>query len=396
MKKKYLNTLLVQLSIFLLLGCSKNEILMEENVKVDSLFMDGSKVFPKWDINVEFVVKNSGTDTIYGYYTNGQVSTYFYTTNGFKTFKTNSLPVGWKVAYYNKDKIIIQHYIYSIGECESMESSDFGLSFKSKIKFHLDSWYSVYSPVFLNYNEGLFFIRSGFQGEFNTDYITVYKITNNLYQKVTDINIKVPYGLTPRIPCYIDNNNIFFIAYGKDADKQRQSYICHSADGGMTWQIKTIESLPIFGYSYSNSFIDNKNVITINKDKYVFFITQFDFYATNSTERFISIYYTYDKGVNWVKKEFNINGKIMSVQFVDNNTGYMLVKTNNSANAKVYKSNDSGETWNIIGPEIYADVITFDANGNGIAIAIKEKIVQSTHDGGLTWDLITYTFNDFR
>lgn len=368
---------------------------MEENVKIDTLFIDGTNVLPKnWESNVKFVVRNSGIDTVFGYYVNGDIVTLFNTTNRFKTVNTKTISGNFNVAYYNKEKIIIQNY----GECETQESNDFGSSFKSKIKFHLDSWRSVYSPVFVNYDKGIFFIRSGMQGEYNTDYISVYKISGNIFQKVTDINLKVPYNLIPRIPCYIDDNNIFFIAYGEDVDNhQRQSYICHSADGGLTWQTKPIESLPIFGYSYSNSFIDSKNVIAINKDKYLFFITQFDFYATYSAEKFISIYYTYDGGVNWVKKDFNINGKIMSVQFVNNNTGYMLVKpSSNSVIAYVYKSTDSGETWNIIGPVIYADVMTFDANGNGIAIAEREKIVQFTNDGGLSWNLITYTFDNFR
>lgn len=390
------------LILFVIIGCSKKENFITDLITIDTLYTRADKILPDWQYSNKIKVYIAGKDTILGYYTEGSNpfwSTVFYSWDGFKTIHYNELPGDFYVSYLKDKNIIVQRRVGSssdFGGFEARISNDNGFSFNNEVKVPGKYWeYLPSFPAFNSKGEGIFFIRNTFLWVYKTDSIEVFKIKNNSHEKISRIILSLPYSISPIMLSFIDDDNLFFVGYAGD-NAINPSYIFHSSDRGLTWKYKLVESLPPIRYYYT--YIDevpNSNIAIISKNKYVFYFTKSTSdKVLDEYQDYVEVYYSYDSGVNWVLKDFNISGYIKSIQFVDDKTGYMLVATLDTSNHSkylkkvIYKSADSGETWKIIGPEIYANTISFDSEGNGIAIA--NRIVQTTNDGGLTWKLLTY------
>lgn len=131
----------------------------------------------------------------------------------------------------------------------------------------------------------------------------------------------------------------------------------HSADGGNTW--KKLKKLPI---NYSIQFIDEQNG----------FFTD----ATYGANAFMA---TTDAGETWNKRA-DITGVFM--QFLNKEIGYLT-----DFDDKLYKTEDGGYTWNIIGE--------FNSSSSSVGnFFVLDSLhiwkgqylsIKYTDDGGMTW-----------
>lgn len=364
--------------LILLSACSKNEFTMKNLITIDSLYTPGGQVLPGSRLSeYDNYIRLAGIDTIYGSYTDGGRILIFHSFDGLKTSFVYEMPYGFEILYFEKGNIIIHQ---KGSGCKLQESTDFGKTFTAKIIKEPAYREAIYTPVFTNLNCGYFINFLGIT-------IEIYKITGSDYQKICTINPDFNQAGTPKLPFMIDADNWCFVNFFESTFNR--SYIYHSSDGGYSWQKQLIEQLPPLNNYHE--FLALNFLKVISKTKYVFYQLK----VTESSSGYIEtmeFYYSYDAGVNWVLKDFVLPGYSKSIQFVNENVGFILVQSsyNNPANkATIYKSTDSGETWKALGKEVYAHDIYFSDENHGIAK--YNDVVQVTLDGGKTWKLLTYS-----
>jgi len=386
MKKSIVNIFL----ILTIISCTKDNTTFESLLTVDTLYTPAQNAFPEPYRNQQPFI-NIYSDTICGYYSNGSVnsSIVFYSFDGLKTTFQNEIPYGWQIVYFENKNIVIHRKngtSSSWAGFSTMTSNDYGKTFTAQIT---KSWVfqeRTYAPAFLNHDYGIFFTRPNATNG-NISSIDAYKITGNSYAKISNVLLNSSGYIYPKLFSFIDDQNIFFIAYEVN---NNGSFLVQSNDGGYTWSTQPTGTLPPIDNYLNNEFPHYDYLEIISPTKHVFYDTHLNW---NGEEwlKYLDLYYSYDSGRNWALKELNLPGYINSIQFVDENTGFLLVKNSIDTPSKkgtIYKSTDAGETWVKLIPEVYANEIYFENETNGIASF--KNIIQITKDGGQSWELLTY------
>lgn len=371
------NGIILMFLALMLSACSRDWNTMENFLAYDTLYTPAEKVFPGFLYDEINIIRVTGKDTIYGSY---QRDLSFHSFDGLKTSVINQIPYGWEIIYYNQADVLIYTIDGSNG-FKIQESSDYGKTLHQKmIKDYTTLGVST-MPVFADKDHGVFISQRG--NTFDIDAISV-----NSFKKICSLDIGWDGLYYPKLLTIIDTNNMFFIGY--EATMAQNNYIYHSNDGGYSWQRNLIEKMPpVNNY---NDFNSRGFLEVISKNKYVFYTTWGEYDDDNKELlKDMTLYYTYDGGVNWSLKNFNFNGYINSIQFVNEKIGFILVRpslTVANTRAYIYKTTDSGETWTVMDKQVFASSIYFEDENTGIAT--YDRIVQVTHDGGKTWNLITY------
>lgn len=369
------NAIITICFILLLSACSRNWQTMEDFLVYDTLYTPVEKVFPGLYYDELDNIRITGNDTIFGSY-KSDYSYSFHSFNGLKTSSINQIPYDWEILYFDHANLLIYTRGFQI-----QESSDYGKTLHQKmIKDYTNGGLST-MPVFADKDHGVFISQRG-----NT--FDIIAISVNSFEKICSLDIGWNGLYHPKLLTMIDAKNMFFIGY--EATMAQNNYIYHSNDGGYSWQRTLIEKMPPinnYGDFNSKGFLE-----VISKTKYVFYTTRGEYDDDNKELlKDMTLYYTYDGGVNWSLKNFYINGFINSIQFVNEKIGFILVRpslTVANTRAYIYKTTDSGETWTAMDKQVFASSIYFEDENTGIAT--YDGIVQVTHDGGKTWKLITY------
>jgi photosystem II stability/assembly factor-like uncharacterized protein len=124
----------------------------------------------------------------------------------------------------------------------------------------------------------------------------------------------------------------------------------------------------------------------------------YSMYFFNSTTGLVleenqNIVKTTDAGQTWrtvlAAVPYGSRNKVGGITFGDESTGYAWFSLNNYTEYYVFKSTDSGDSWNQIllttGPDyIQGNIVFFDAN-TGVILGPKNYKMRTT-DGGQTWD----------
>lgn len=173
------------------------------------------------------------------------------------------------------------------------------------------------------------------------------------------------------------NNNIWFGgAYGTN-----QGIIMKTSDSGQNWEVILY---PNFGIIVGITVFDQNN------------------YIINGYPGLLSR--TTDNGTSWISVNFPSDYSVEKVVFSDQNVGYALVSTPYSSppDAYLYKTSDSGFTWNLIyswvdqgqkrGLSVIPGSSTIFIGGYLSQAPYLSGLLKST-DSGETWDIVmTGTF----
>jgi photosystem II stability/assembly factor-like uncharacterized protein len=373
------NSLIVMCLALMLSACSRDYDTMENFIAFDTLYTPVEKVFPGSLYDEINIIRVTGKDTIYGSY---KRDFSFHSFDGLKTSVINQIPYGYgrEILYYDQSNLLT-YTIDGVNGFQIQESLDYGKTFHQKmIKDYTTGGVST-MPVFADKDHGVFISQRGNTFDINA-------ISVNSFEKINSLNMGWEGYYYPKLLTAIDSKNIFFIGY--EATMAQNNYIYHSDDGGYSWQRTLIETMPpINNY---NDFNSKAFLEVISKNKYVFYTTWYEYDDDNKELlKDMTLYYTYDGGVNWSLKSFNFNGFINSIQFVNEKVGFILVRpslTVANTRAHIYKTTDSGETWTPMEKQVFASSIYFEDENTGIAT--YDRIVQITHDGGKTWKLLTF------
>ena len=176
----------------------------------------------------------------------------------------------------------------------------------------------------------------------------------------------------------VDSNNIWLCTYANTNVNILNSQILHTFDGGITWEEQ---------YSYDNSVLGQISFEYIE----MFDINNGIALANDGNNKIPVFLKTVDGGTNWVQTTtdaIGISGDIWRrVDFVDVNTGYFYESIVNPQ--KLYKTTNSGRTWNVTNFTGQAQVLKFYSKDIGIILTYSKAY--RTLDGGETWSTIDTT-----
>jgi photosystem II stability/assembly factor-like uncharacterized protein len=184
---------------------------------------------------------------------------------------------------------------------------------------------------------------------------------------------------------------------------QDNGFLRNSVDGGQSWSLLNSNALVYdisfitndTGWAISGNEIlktENGGIVwdTSYLDQNAQFYWKIYAYSSNSIYA-IGINTSYDSaivtrsmdgGISWIRATFLIGfGIPNAISFPQPSTGYMA-----SASEDIYKSIDSGQTWNMIysGPPNAYNSVYFISPDTGF---IMSTIIQMTTDGGATWNI---------
>ncbi|MEA5256442.1 YCF48-related protein [Arcicella aquatica] len=151
--------------------------------------------------------------------------------------------------------------------------------------------------------------------------------------------------------------------------------IINTIDGGLNWKILRGNPQDLSDINFVNSSIGYK------------------------VGNYGSIEKTIDGGVTWKKQNSGVNNAITKVKFVDENTGWALIKGGiQGSQGSVLRTVDGGNTWtnhNIYPKTIYLEFINemfFNDAKDGFVVGFKNAIY-NTKDGGVTWNKVKTTLD---
>lgn len=170
----------------------------------------------------------------------------------------------------------------------------------------------------------------------------------------------------------VDSSNIWLCTNANAIKPIPQ--IIHTSDGGRTWIVQhsyDVAQLGQITYEYIEMFDMNNGIA----------------FANHWTDNGYSIVLkTTDGGNNWVETTNDAKGMAGStwqgVDFVDTDVGYYI--DSGVSPSIIYKTIDSGITWNETNFVGFAKVIKFYDENIGVVVEGNGDI-QITNDGGITW-----------
>ena len=382
-----LKRLLIAIFPIFLFACSENFVTMDEVLPTELNYTDAEYLFDVSPKRSYITAVNS--DTIYGYYNSNSMLYIFHSFDGLKTIETNKIESSWRVLYMEQEKIVAYKEENTTSEYRGfcvLRSNNYGKTYS--ISLEKPTVYKEYvsHPVFKNYDKGIFFVtKSGYGTE-----TIVYEINGDSYQSIDTIYREQSYS-SKKLLAYTVNNQPLFIEQRSDQAANRSYFVNHSSDNGKSWQTqKMVSQPPLFMYYWKN-FFNWTNFKAISEKKYMFLEPR-SYEVSGGYDQYYEVYYSYNSGISWEQHEFNLPGYIISIDFVDENTAYLLLKEFdkvNYLNSMLYISIDGGETWRETGKEVYAYIINF--TNENVGIASYNNIIQVTTDGGYTWKLLTYS-----
>ena len=188
---------------------------------------------------------------------------------------------------------------------------------------------------------------------------------------------------------FVDANTGFLI----EAISSRNYKIYKTIDSGDTWNLVDDVNL-------------ENNWLSLEIGEGIQFVdANTGFLIEAISSRNYKIYKTIDSGDTWnLVDDVNLENNWLSpeigegIQFVDANTGF-LIEAISSRNYKIYKTIDSGDTWNLVddvitvnrlSPEIGEGIQFVDANTGFLieAISSRKYEIYKTIDSGDTWNLV--------
>jgi len=159
--------------------------------------------------------------------------------------------------------------------------------------------------------------------------------------------------------------------------------LLHTTDAGFNWSF--INPFPADTVQRSN---DPGNVMSWVDENHGWIIGTL---MSNEEAAGVVVFYTTDGGTNWQKKVLSTEAGTMSVQlqFIDVNTGWVLLFNFNTVTATFLKTTDGGNNWAPIGGRgifYYADVnIGYAFSGSGFNGGEPPFTIYKTTDGGINW-----------
>jgi len=217
-------------------------------------------------------------------------------------------------------------------------------------------------------NDNLFFnkiqfsdAKNGFAFTYGSEYLQTSDGGNTWIKKSIDLNTPIS------IYFLFGKNNIWSVG--------NEGTIINTTDSGLNWKILRGNTQWLFDINFVNSSIGYKvgNYGLIEK--------------------------TIDGGVTWKKQNSGVNNTIFKVKFVDENTGWALIKGGvQGSQGSVLRTVDGGNTWTnhtIYPKTIYLEFINamfFNDAKNGFVVGYKNTIY-NTKDGGLTWNKVKTTLD---
>ncbi len=209
------------------------------------------------------------------------------------------------------------------------------------------------------------------------DYSRIYRTTNDgtTWTKVFEVADGVDYYNLSSI--YFTTSSIGFVV-GK---KNQIVFICKTTDGGATWTSTTEAAV----FNASTVFFPSASVGYVAGD----------FSSTN-----MGIIKTTDGGATWTNisqaAAAIMNGAILDIHFLDNNTGFAVTVASFGNPGGIYKTTDGGTTWTqkfLAGNTASINSIHFIDATNGFACGTTGDVFKTT-DGGNNWTNISLQISD--
>jgi hypothetical protein len=194
--------------------------------------------------------------------------------------------------------------------------------------------------------------------------------------------LRSPFGVTMDKVQFTGTDNGFAIAYSEPDGSLPQGVLKKSIDGGISWTSFPITFSPTF------SIFPSINTVSV-RDKFQM-ITQNIGYLIGvlNTDAVLQnvILKTMDGGLSWIGYPLPANtvtGGIDSMFFTDLTTGYI------GSNNEIYKTTNSGATWNLIYTATGGQIETIFFINQNIGFASSTARVFKTTDAGVTWNSIS-------
>jgi len=283
-----------------------------------------SRIYGNEVLSIDFLDENIGF-AVGQHYTYGPGFIYYTTDAGFN----------WDVAYYQTYAYAAVHDVFVLDITHGWAVGDDGNIFR--IVYGFDHWSYVTSlPVDLL---SVFFINQDIG--WASGWGKLYKSTNggiSWSEKQTGVNTRIWDVL------FLNQNEGWATAY--------PNVLLHSTDGGETW-ISTIASIP---FVYKLCFVsDSLGFVTGNS------------YILKTT----------DGGNNWASVLIPGASWFEGISFVNDFVGYIAGRYN-----KIYKTTDSGETWNAKILSEFNNLNAIDMVGvtRGVSVGDNGAIVKRNND----------------
>lgn len=378
--KKYI---ISGLSLFFFLACSEKDELLLSNIEIvpnfnpETTILTGSEMMA-W-------MKNDSTIEGFG----GGYA--FRSTDNFKNFTIQPGEIIGFPIYYNKEGVIVSGYYHNNS---GIITNDYFTGAYRDITPFLDKYIAVpdiyYGEIqypifyFRNPNDGMIvsrFKKSHAAYEIE-DGVKFYKLINGKPEPVSAVasNDYTPIDLE-----FFDENvgytlltefNNSYPGYSKIM------YLSKTEDGGNTWsEPERILKSNVIPQKISNMLLTGPNTIVLYSDKKI----------NGTSHMFVSE----NGGGSW-NTGFLPSDHINSIQFITSKIGYYVDDTqlnyHQYRKGNIYKTIDSGKTWNKINEsDVYVNHVFFINETTGIAYT--DNVLQITHDGGKTWELLIHPQN---
>jgi photosystem II stability/assembly factor-like uncharacterized protein len=202
--------------------------------------------------------------------------------------------------------------------------------------------------------------------------------------------------------CFPESENVGYVVGDFNIIKK-------TTDGGTTWQ--TLNTNVSWTFFYNDvSFIDDStgyiagshgilqkttdggsSWVTLSSSISLAWHTSIDFPVSSQVGYLCGmgskdkIFKTTNGGDNWQVQPFNISAGLRKIDFIDNDTGYIV-----GDNAAILKTVDGGENWNYLVNSLsrYLFDVDFPNNSNVGYVAGEYGTLAKTTDGGSTWNKI--------
>lgn len=222
--------------------------------------------------------------------------------------------------------------------------------------------------------------------EFKGPMIDIYKTSsvNNQNGAIRFVNsLDSGYSLAAISVSRENIQKLWVMAYRMNANRDILYHLpvmFYSNDGGLNWAGPQTMSAGSLGFN-SFSDITSSNLISYSKD-----------YLLRSI----------DAGITWEKLSLDFipqGGELLDIAYnsFESKTLYAVVRKEvdyYGSISDIYKSTDLGTSWSKLNQhDIYADRVDFYNNPDG-GVAVSRNILQISKDGGRTWEVIMFPFED--